>query len=84
MAELIQQLTPSVRDAAGARFKASVYADRRQDGLWEGWLEFRSADSARVLRTNRETVQSSEREMVMWASGLEPVYLEGAFQRATR
>lgn len=81
---LVRQLSPSVRDSGGRRYRAAVHAGQRQDGLWEGWLEFRAAEPGLVLRTDRETVQSSRREMEAWATGLEPIYLEGAFERASR
>jgi hypothetical protein len=81
---LIHELSAGVRDSGGRLYHAAVYARQRPDGLWEGWLEFRVAEPGRVLRTNRETVQSSERDMEVWATGLEPIYLEGAFERASR
>ena len=35
-----------------------------------------------ALRTGRETTQPNRDAVANWASGLEPVYLEGAFARA--
>jgi hypothetical protein len=35
-----------------------------------------------VLRTGQETTQPSWRAIAYWASGLEPIYFEGAFARA--
>ena len=35
-----------------------------------------------VLRTERETSQSSRGALETWALGLEPAYFEGAFSRA--
>ena len=81
---LIHEMSTAVRDSAGRLYRAAVYASQRPDGLWQGWLEFRAAEPGRVLRTNRETVQSSKRDMEVWATGLEPIYLEGAFERASR
>jgi hypothetical protein len=34
------------------------------------------------LRTDRETSQPNREALEYWSTGLEPVYIEGAFQRA--
>ena len=54
----------------------------RDDGTWEGWLAFVSP--THTLQTPRETTQSSQNDVLYWATGLQPTYLEGAFQRARR
>ena len=82
MAELIQTYAEVVRDAGGAEYTAHAYGAERADGNWEGWLEFHSAAGA-VRRTNRETTQPNREALGYWASGLEPVYLDGAFARAS-
>jgi len=71
-----------VRDAHGSRYTASVHGQERDDGSWEGWLEFTGIDGGLVLRTDRETTQRTVDDLAYWASGLEPAYLEGAFNRA--
>jgi hypothetical protein len=53
-------------------------------GLWEGWIEFLPAGDAPPLRSPRETTQPNRRDVEYWATGLTPVYLEGAFERALR
>jgi hypothetical protein len=58
-----------------------VHAEPRRDGTWEGWIEFATASGLRAV-TDRETTQSSRDGVAYWASGLEPVYLEGALHRA--
>ena len=60
-----------------------VHAEQRADGNWEGWIEFLTETGQRVV-TERETTQSSREAVAYWASGLEPIYLEGALQRAVR
>jgi hypothetical protein len=35
-----------------------------------------------VRRTRRETTQPSQKALTYWARGIEPVYLEGALERA--
>ena len=81
MAELIQTYSEVVRDSRGVEFTASAYGEERADGNWEGWLEFRSA-SGEARRTERETTQPNRDALAYWASGLEPLYLDGAFARA--
>ena len=58
-----------------------VHAEPRRDGTWEGWIVFATGSGLRAV-TDRETTQSSRDGVAYWASGLEPVYLEGALQRA--
>jgi len=49
----------------------------------DGWLEFHPTDKRKsVLRTEQETSQPNRIAIEYWASGLEPIYLEGAFARA--
>jgi hypothetical protein len=82
MAELIQTYAELVRDASGEEFVAHAYGEERADGNWEGWIEFHSVAGA-VRRTNRETTQPNREALAYWASGLEPIYLDGAFARAS-
>ena len=82
MAELIQTYAETLRDARGDEYTVYAYGEAREDGNWEGWLEFHSAAGA-VLRTNRETTQPNREALAYWASGLEPVYFDGAFARAS-
>ena len=63
-------------------YAARVLGTRRDDGLWEGWIEFVPSDGAATLSTDRETVQSNLHALRYWATGLEPVYLDGALARA--
>jgi hypothetical protein len=82
MAELIQTYEALVLDARGVEFKASAYGEERAGGTWEGWIEFRSA-SGEVRLTDRETTQPNREALRYWASGPEPLYLDGAFARAS-
>ena len=82
MAELLQSYAEVVRDAGGEEYAVHAYGEARADGNWEGWLEFHSA-AGEVLRTNRETTQPNREALVYWASGLEPLYFDGAFARAS-
>ena len=82
MDELIQTYAEVIRDARGEEFTASAHGEERAGGTWEGWLEFRTA-SGEVRRTGRETTQPNRDALRYWASGLEPLYLDGAFSRAS-
>ena len=82
MAELIQTYAEVVRDAGGEEYNVHAYGEARADGNWEGWLEFHST-SGTVRRTGRETTQPNREALAYWASGLEPLYFDGAFARAS-
>jgi hypothetical protein len=61
-----------------------VHAERSASvATWEGWIEFVTELGQRVV-TDRETTQPTKEAVAYWATGLEPVYLEGALQRAVR
>lgn len=83
MAELILDLAEQLLAPDGSRYAVRVYGEPRPDGDWIGWLSFTAATGADVRRTERETTQPSRAALAYWASGLEPVYLEGAFSRAS-
>jgi hypothetical protein len=84
MAEHIHTLTTSVRSPAGVEYEARVHGERRTDGTWAGWLEFRPTHGVEpVLRTEQETSQPDRGALEYWAGGLEPVYLDGALLRAS-
>jgi hypothetical protein len=60
---------------------AQACGRERDDGTWEGWLEFVPDDGTTVLRTQRETTQPTLAALEYWATGLTPVYLTGALER---
>jgi hypothetical protein len=63
-------------------YTAQVCGRERDDGTWEGWLEFVPDDGSAVVPTQRETTQPNLVDLEYWATGLTPVYLEGALARA--
>jgi hypothetical protein len=73
--------TPLVAD--GVVYRAEAWGDQRGDGLFEGWLRFVPPNGRGILSTSRETTQPTRAALVYWATGIEPVYLEGAFTRAS-
>ena len=83
MAELIREHSATIQTVEGTQYRVFVWGAQRADGMWEGWLEFNPIDRRRsALRTQRETSQPNRAAIDYWASGLEPIYLEGAFARA--
>jgi hypothetical protein len=63
-------------------FIPHVFANARQDGTWEAWIEFQPEGGGSGCATERETTQPNFAAVEYWAQGLEPVYFEGAFERA--
>jgi len=81
--QLIRQHSERVRDTLGNVYEVFIYGEPRLDGTWEGWLEFAPlSPGLSLLRTGRETTQPDLSALEYWATGLEPMYLAGAFQRA--
>ena len=84
MQELIHEYSFVYRSEDGTPYVLRAWGEPRRDGTWEGWLELIPADgSGRALRTGRETTQPNRDAVAYWASGLEPIYFEGAFNRAS-
>lgn len=83
MAELLQEYSALVDGPDGTTYIVRSYAEERADGTWTGWLEFHPTDVGKAaLRTGQETSQPSRVTVEYWASGLEPIYFEGALARA--
>lgn len=81
MAELIHESSRRVTAKDGITYRAVVMGEQHADGTWHGWIEFYGVPDGPVRATGRETSQSSRGALDYWASGLEPVYYEGAFDR---
>jgi hypothetical protein len=85
MAELVHERPLRLTDAAGRVYDSIlVFAQPLPGGTWEAWLEFTSEDGALTVRGPRETTQSTLDDVAYWATGLEPVFFEGALERALR
>ncbi|HEY7289628.1 MAG TPA: hypothetical protein VH583_07315 [Vicinamibacterales bacterium] len=84
MAVILRQFHSIVRAESGATYTARACGAGTDHGLWQGWLEFEPADGGAVIRSGRETTQPNRRDAEYWATGLTPVYLEGALERALR
>lgn len=84
MTMLIREYPRPVFGPREDAFLATVYADARADGLWEGWIQFVEIESGDRYRTDRETVQSGIEGIRYWSTGIRDGYLEGALRRALR
>ena len=85
MPELVHERLLEISDAQGRSFgRVLIYAERQPEGTWAAWVEFVSASGDRVVQTDRETTQSTLRDVVYWALGLQTTYFEGALDRALR
>ena len=82
MAVLLQKYSTQVVGPDGTTYNVLSYGEERDDGTWAGWLEFEPTDNSEVLVTGQETSQPNRQSIEYWATGLEPVYFEGAFERA--
>jgi|GEM_PF-6332520 len=71
----------SMADASGSGYVARVIGVLREDGLWDGYIEF-TGSAGRVLVSPRETRQPNLADLVYWSTGLDAQYVEGALSRA--
>ncbi len=84
MSEILVKFDESIPRSDGVEYFAQAMTRKRDDGLWEGWLEFRpvSGESDSVS-SGRETTQPNRNAVMYWAQGLSRVYLMGALERAS-
>ena len=84
MDELIQEFASEISDADGHVYTARAMGrQRKARTMWEGWLEFAPTRGRGIVgRSQIETTQPNREALAYWASGIEPVYLEGALERA--
>ena len=82
MAETFLQFKEHVRAPEGTLYEARACGAPMSGGTWEGWIEFVPVDGGQRLRSPRETTQPNRTDTEYWATGLGPVYLEGALRRA--
>lgn len=81
MTDVLHAFGNAIADHRGA-FDGRVVGRQAGDGTWEGWLEFAPASGAETLVTDVESRQQTRLQLLRWASGLTPVYAEGALHRA--
>jgi hypothetical protein len=84
MAEVLAEFTDVLVDDAGLKYRARACGAEMPDGTWQGWLEFIPLDGSPPIRSGRETTQPNRVDAIYWATGLTPIYQEGALQRALK
>ena len=84
MSQVVLALSDQMHTTDGTAYTVTACGRERPDGTWEGWLEFTPDDTSPVLRSGRETTQPSLADLRYWATGITPVYLEGALHRALK
>lgn len=83
MPEVLVVFDAQLTGIDGRRWSAQACGGVADDGLWEGWIEFRPVDADESpARTARETEQPNRDDLMYWAQGLSAVYLDGALVRA--
>ena len=81
MGDVLLDYERPVVDPGGVRYAARACGRETEAGLWEGWIEFIPSDGSPVLRSERETTQPNRADTEYWATGITPIYLEGALRR---
>jgi hypothetical protein len=82
VAEVLVEFTDPIMSADGKSYIARAVGSEMPDGMWQGWLEFLPMGDGEPIRSGRETTQPNRTDTLYWATGLTPVYLEGALHRA--
>ena len=82
MPEVLTEFSQPIIGGNGIAYRAQATGAPMPNGMWEGWIEFIPIGGDTPLRSSRETTQPNRRDAVYWATGLTPVYLEGALDRA--
>jgi hypothetical protein len=82
MAETLLVYDTRIVGNDGIAYEARACAAPDGSGTWQGWIEFVPIAGGTPLRTPRETTQPNRADTIYWATGLTPVYLEGALARA--
>lgn len=82
MSETLLQFHERVATPDGTVYEARACGSPMAGDTWQGWIEFIPVDGGEPVRSPRETTQPNRADTVYWATGLSPVYLEGALRRA--
>jgi hypothetical protein len=81
MAEVLVEFENTWKGPDGGEYEARACGRARDDGLWEGWLEFTPVGGGAPLQTERETTQPNRDDTLYWARGLTWAYVDGALAR---
>ena len=78
--ELIHSFTVPVTDETGIVWRGRAYGQPVAN-LWLGSIVFTN-EAGEMVETGVETTQPDRSALEYWASGIEPIYLDGALARA--
>lgn len=83
MAELLVSYDTPVIHKTG-RYHVRGVGRQAEDRMWDGWFEFEPLDddAAPVVIGPVESRQPEYHDLLYWATGITPVFLEGALHRA--
>jgi hypothetical protein len=83
MAEVLVDFASNVVSGSDTYHPRAIgcFAD---DGMWEGWLEFVPVGGGDPVIGPVESRQPEREHLIYWATGLSPVFLEGALRRALK
>jgi hypothetical protein len=84
VAEVLVEFTEAVTSEDGKNYTARACGSEMPDGMWQGWVEFVPLGAGDAIRSARETTQPNRQDTVYWATGLTPIYLEGALRRTLK
>jgi hypothetical protein len=84
VAEVLLEYPDAVTSDEGRSYTARACGAETRGGMWQAWIEFVPLGDGEPIRSARETTQPNRQDTLYWATGLTPVYLEGALQRALR
>lgn len=82
MADVFVEFEAPVIGETGKSYMARACGDAMVAGGWQGWVEFLPVDGGEPVRSGRETTQPNRMDAVYWATGLTPIFLQGALRRA--
>ena len=84
MAETLLEFQTPVTAPDGSVYRARAVGTEVPGGNWHGWIEFTPVGQGEPLCSPRETTQPNRTDVEYWATGLTPVYLDGALARALK
>ncbi|HSJ08034.1 MAG TPA: hypothetical protein VK936_15120 [Longimicrobiales bacterium] len=84
MAEVLMSYGTRIRGPDERSYTVRACGRERDDGLWEGWLEYLPVEGGDTVVTPRETTQPNRNDLLYWATGLTDPYMDGALTRALR
>jgi hypothetical protein len=66
MKETLIEYQTVLRGEDGESYRVRSCGRKREDGIWEGWLEFLPLGSGEPLISGRETTQPSRDTLLYW------------------